>query len=105
MVEKLIEKLRDGNGTLAVLHEGNIHVYGDECGADALEWVAREQPERLFHAKVAARAVDFASANLLVESGVDEVFAKKITHDALRLLQDAGIVGDYHLVQEEVRLA
>lgn len=70
-----------------------------ERGVKDLYRLFKEEPSFLAGAFIADKVIGKGAAALLVLGGIGEVYADVISHDACRLLEDAGIPTRYaHLV-------
>lgn len=90
MMQDLINTLRDDQHTLVVLHDGRIRTF-DGQGVRRLYNIMNDEPELLYDAKVAAKAVGRSAASMMVEGGVVEVYAEYISQQAYDTLKEAGI--------------
>ena len=68
MMQELIDTLCDEQHTLVVLHEGRIRTF-DGQGVRHLYNMINEEPELLYDAKVAVKAVGRSAAAMMVEGG------------------------------------
>ena len=89
-MQELIDTLCDEQHTLVVLHEGRIRTF-DGQGVRHLYNMINEEPELLYDAKVAVKAVGRSAAAMMVEGGVIEVYAEYISQQAYDTLKEAGI--------------
>ncbi len=90
MMQDLIDTLRDGQRTLVVLHDGHICTF-DGQGVRRLYNIMNDEPELLYDAKVAAKAVGRSAASMMVDGGVVEVYAEYISQQAYDTLTEARI--------------
>ena len=90
MMQDLINTLRDDQHTLVVLHDGRIRTF-DGQGVRRLYNIMNDEPELLYDAKLAAKAVGRSAAAMMVEGGVVEVYAGCISQQAYDTLKEAGI--------------
>lgn len=90
MMQDLIDTLRDEQHTLVVLHDGRIRTF-DGQGVRRLYNIMNDEPELLYDAKVAAKAVGRSAASMMVEGGVAELYAEYISQQAYDTLTEAGI--------------
>ena len=90
MMQDLIDTLRDDQHPLVVLHDGRIRTF-DGQGVRRLYNIMNDEPELLYDAKVAAKAVGRSAASMMVDGGVVEVYAEYISQQAYDKLTEAGI--------------
>lgn len=90
MMQELIDTLHTEQCTLVVLHEGAVRTF-DGHGVRRLYNLMTNEPELLFEAKMAVKAVGRSAARMMVEGGVVEVYADYISDQAYDVLHDAGI--------------
>jgi hypothetical protein len=90
----LIDTLLSSGCSLVVERQGDVRTY-DKKGVRDLVWLLDHEPERLCGARVADKVVGKASAGLLVQGGVSEVYAHVLSRLAIPLLDCAGIVYTY----------
>ena len=90
MMQELIDTLHDEQHTLVVLHDGRISTF-DGQGLRRLYNIMNEEPELLYGAKIAAKAVGRSAAAMMVDGGVAEIFAEYISQQAYDSLTSAGI--------------
>ena len=94
MMQELIDTLHTEQCTLVILHEGNIRTFNGH-GVRRLYNLVSEEPELLYEAKIAIKAVGWSAAKMMVEGGVKEVWADYISQQACDALQSAGVVVKY----------
>ena len=94
MMDELKETLQTEDCALAVLHEGRISTFSGR-GVRTLYNLLDEQPELLYGAKIADKAVGRTAARAMVEGGVSEVFAEVISDSACDTLRDGGVEVSY----------
>lgn len=94
MMNDLIDTLNDGQYTLVILHDGHIRTFGGQ-GVRRLYDIMANEPELLYSAKLAAKAVGRSAAAKMVEGGVTEVWAEYISEQAADALESAGIKVSY----------
>ena len=94
MMQELIDTLHTEQCTLVILHEGQIRTF-DGHGVRRLYNIASDEPELLYEAKLAAKAVGRSAASMMVQGGVKEVWADYISQAAYDVLHEAGIVVKY----------
>lgn len=90
-MQDLIDTLHTEQCSLVVLHDGKISTFNGH-GVRRLYNILNEEPELLFEAKLAVKAVGRSSARMMVQGGVVEVWADVISEQAYDVLHDAGIV-------------
>ncbi len=90
MMQELIDTLHTDQHTLVVLHDSRISTF-DGQGVRRLYNIMNEEPELLYDAKVAAKAVGRSAAAMMVDGGVAEVYAEYISQQAYDALTSAGI--------------
>lgn len=90
MMQNLIDTLHAEQCPLVILHDGHIRTFGGH-GVRRLYNIITEEPELLYDAKLAAKAVGRSAAQMMVEGGVAEVWADYISQQACDLLQEAGV--------------
>ena len=94
-MKRLVEILHDEQGSLVVSSEsGEVTTYNKK-GVRDLVWLLDNEPQRLRGASVADKVVGKASAGLLVQGGVIEVYADVMSRLAIPLLDKAGIRYNY----------
>lgn len=94
MMKRLIEILTATGCSLVVENRGEVQTYGKK-GVRDLVWLLDNEPWRLRGARVADKVVGKASAGLLVQSDVREVYAQVMSRLATPLLDQAGIAYSY----------
>ena len=93
-MKRLVEILHDEQCSLVVSSEsGEVTTYNKK-GVRDLVWLLDNEPQRLRGASVADKVVGKASAGLLVQGGVTEVYADVMSRLAIPLLDKAGISGE-----------
>ncbi len=90
MMQELIDTLHNEQHTLVVLHDGHISTF-DGQGVRRLYNIMNEEPELLYNAKVAVKAVGRSAAAMMVDGGVAQVFAEYISQQAYDTLTSAGV--------------
>lgn len=90
MMQELIDTLHNEQHTLVVLHDGRVTTY-DGQGVRRLYNIMNEEPELLYDAKVAVKAVGRSAASMMTDGGVAQVFAEYISQQAYDTLTGAGI--------------
>ena len=93
-MHRLVDTLLACGCSLVVENQGEVRTY-DKKGVRDLVWLLDHEPERLCGARVADKVVGKASAGLLVQGGVSEVYAHVLSRLAIPLLDSAGIVCTY----------
>ena len=93
-MQELIDTLHTEQCTLVILHEGNIRTFNGH-GVRRLYNLVSEEPELLYEAKIAIKAVGWSAAKMMVEGGVKEIWADYISQQACAALQSAGVVVKY----------
>lgn len=94
MMDQLKETLHTEQCSLVVLHEGNISTFTGR-GVRMLYNILNDEPELLYGAKLADKAVGRTAAKAMVNGGVEEVWADVISDQAYNTLHDAGIKVSY----------
>ncbi|WP_091820738.1 DUF1893 domain-containing protein [Prevotella sp. kh1p2] len=94
MMNELIDTLHTEQCSLVVLHEGNINTFNGR-GVRTLYNILNDEPELLFGAKLADKAVGRTAAKAMAAGGVVEVYADVISDQAFDVLRDAGIKVNY----------
>ena len=89
-MQQLIDTLHNEQHTLVVLHDGRVTTY-DGQGVRRLYNIMNEEPELLYDAKVAVKAVGRSAASMMADGGVAQVFAEYISQQAYDTLTGAGI--------------
>ncbi len=89
-MQNLIDMLGAGQCSLVILHDGRVRSFGGH-GVSRLYNIMAEEPELLYDAKLAAKAVGGSAAQMMVEGGVAEVWADYISQQACDLLLEAGV--------------
>ena len=90
MMQQLIDTLHNEQHTLVVLHDGRVTTY-DGQGVRRLYNILNEEPDLLFDAKLAVKAVGRSAASMMADGGVAQVFAEYISQQAYDTLTGAGI--------------
>lgn len=93
-MQDLIDTLRNEQHTLVVLHDGNVKTF-DGQGIRHLYNIMSDEPELLYNAKVAVKAVGRSAAIMMDEGGVVEVFTEYISQQAYDTLTENGIKVSY----------
>lgn len=94
MMQELIDTLHNEQCSLVILHDGHIRTF-EGHGMRKLYNIASDEPELLYNAKLAAKAVGHSAASTMVDGGVAEVYADYISQQAYDALKEAGIVVNY----------
>lgn len=90
MMDQLIDTLNSEQCNLVVLHDGRVNIF-DGVGVRSLYHLQQDEPEMLYHSKLAAKAVGRTAAKVMAQCDVDEVYADVISDYAYDTLRDAGI--------------
>lgn len=90
MMQTLIDTLHNEQCSLVILHDGNIRTF-DGHGVRHLYDIIQNEPELLYEAKLAIKAVGRSAARMMVEGGVVEIYADYISQQAYDVLTEAGI--------------
>lgn len=93
-MQDLIDTLHTKQCSLVVLHDGHVRTF-DGHGIRRLYNIITEEPELLYNAKVAVKAVGRSAASMMVDGGVTEVWADYISEQACDVLGSAGIKVSY----------
>ena len=101
-MNELIDTLNIEQCNLVILHDGKIHTF-DGAGIRGLYNLQKEEPEMLYHSKLAAKAVGRTAAKVMVDCNVTEVYAYVISQQAYDRLTDAGIKVSYHDIVDHAR--
>ena len=94
MMDRLIDTLNSEQCNLVVLHDGKMNTF-DGVGVRTLYHLQQEEPELLYHSKLAAKAVGRTAAKMMTSCEVDEVYADVISDYAFDTLKDAGVRVSY----------
>lgn len=94
MMQELIDTLHIEQCSLVILHDGHIRTFTGH-GMRRLYNIVSEEPELLYDAKVAAKAVGRSAAAMMVDGGVVEVYADYISQQAYDALTSAGVKVTY----------
>lgn len=94
MMQELIDTLHTEQCSLVILHDGHIRTF-EGHGVRGLYNIMTKEPELLYDAKLAVKAVGRSAAAMMVEGGVAEVYADYISQQAYDALTEAGIVVNY----------
>lgn len=94
MMQKLIDALNIKQCPLVILHDGKIRTFKGH-GVRKLYNIVTDEPELLYDAKVAIKAVGRSAAQMMVEGGVVEVYAEYISQQAYDALTSAGVKVSY----------
>lgn len=101
-MKELISILHDEGLTLVVRsQDGCIHRYTQRGVIDLLALVS-EQPEMLYGACIADKAVGKAAAACMAVGGVRQVYADVMSEPALALLQAHGVMADYGTLVDHI---
>ena len=90
MMDQLIDTLNSEQCNLVVLHDGRVNTFNG-VGVRSLYHLQHDEPEMLYHSKLAAKAVGRTAAKVMAQCDVDEVYADVISDYAYDTLRDAGI--------------
>lgn len=90
MMQELIDTLHTEQCSLVILHDGHIRTF-DGHGVRRLYNIMTEEPELLYDAKLAVKAVGRSAATMMVDGGVVEVWADYISQQAYDTLTEAGV--------------
>ncbi len=90
MMQELINALHTEQCSLVILHDGQIRTF-DGHGVRRLYNIMNEEPELLYDAKLAVKAVGQSAAQMMVEGGVAEVWAEYVSQQAYDMLHEAGV--------------
>lgn len=93
-MQELIDTLHTEQCSLVVLHDGHIRTF-DGHGVRRLYNIMSEEPELLYDAKLAVKAVGRSAAAMMVDGGVAEVYADYMSQQAYDALTSAGIKASY----------
>ena len=94
-MQRLIDLLhKEGTSLVVKATTGEVTTYNKK-GVRDLVWLLDNEPERLRGASVADKVIGKASAGLIVQGGVAEVYAEVMSRLALPLLEEAGIAFSY----------
>ena len=94
MMDRLIDTLNSEQCNLVVLHDGKMNTF-EGVGVRTLYHLQQEEPELLYHSKLAAKAVGRTAAKMMTSCEVDEVYADVISDYAFDTLKDAGVSVSY----------
>lgn len=94
MMQELIDTLHTEQCPLVILHDGHIRTFGGH-GVRRLYNIMTDEPELLYDAKLAVKAVGRSAASMMVDGGVAEVWADYISQQAYDTLTEAGIKVGY----------
>lgn len=94
MMQELIDTLHTGQCSMVILHDGQISTF-DGHGVRRLYNIVSEEPELLYDAKIAVKAVGRSAAAMMVDGGVVEVYADYISQQAYDTLTEAAIKVSY----------
>ena len=78
MMDQLIDTLNSEQCNLVVLHDGRVNTF-DGVGVRSLYHLQHDEPEMLYHSKLAAKAVGRTAAKVMAQCDVDEVYADVIS--------------------------
>lgn len=99
-----LKEILDREGcSLVIRSQGKELCYWKRGVAD-LYYLLRNEPHVLQHAQLADKVVGKGAAALMVLGGVKEVYSHTISHPALQLLKDAGIIVTYSQCVEHIFL-
>ena len=94
MMQELIDTLHTEQCSLVILHDGHIRTF-DGHGVRRLYDIMNKEPELLYGAKLAVKAVGRSAAAMMVDGGVAEVYADYISQQAYDALTEAGVKVSY----------
>lgn len=94
MMHDLIDTLQTEQCSLVILHDGQVRTYSGH-GVRRLYDIMTQEPELLYCAKLAVKAVGQSAAATMVDGGVAEVWAEYISEQAADALESAGIKVSY----------
>lgn len=94
MMQELIDTLHLEQCSLVILHDGKIRTFNGH-GVRRLYNIVTDEPELLYEAKVAVKAIGRSAAQMMVEGGVVQVYAEYISQQAYDALTSAGIKVSY----------
>lgn len=94
MMQELIDTLQDKQYSLVVLHDGHIRTFRGQ-GMRHLYNIMSSEPELLYDAKIAVKALGRSAASMMVEGGVVEVYAEYISQQAYDALASVNIKVSY----------
>lgn len=100
-MQDLINLLHTTHCSLVVKSQGEVRTYCKK-GVRDLVWLLDNEPGRLVGARVADKVVGKASAGLLVQGCVSEVYAQVMSRLAVPLLQQAGITFSYTTLVDRI---
>lgn len=100
-MRRLIDTLLSSGCSLVVENKGEVRTYNKK-GVRDLIWLLDHEPERLRGARVADKVVGKASAALLVQGGVSEVYAHVMSTLAFSMLDQAGMAYRYHTLVDRI---
>lgn len=90
MMQELIDTLHNEQYSLVILHDGHIRTF-EGHGVRRLYNIMNNEPELLYGAKLAVKAVGRSAAQMMVEGGLVEVWADYISQQAYDMLNEAGV--------------
>lgn len=90
MMQELIDTLHTEQCSLVILHDGKVRTF-DGHGVRRLYNIMTDEPELLYDAKLAVKAVGRSAAQMMVEGGVVEVYADYMSQQAYDLLNEANV--------------
>ena len=94
MMQELIDTLHIEQCSLVILHDSKIRTFNGH-GIRGLYNIMSKEPELLYDAKLAVKAVGRSAAAMMVEGGVAEVYADYMSQQAYDALTSAGIKASY----------
>ena len=100
-MEKLIDILTSTGCSLVVESLGEVRTYNQK-GVRDLIWLLDNEPQRLRGARVADKVVGKASAGLMAQGGVSELYSQVISQLALPLLDEAKIAYSYGTLVDRI---
>ena len=101
MIEKLTEKLYEGNYSCVIENDGVVKTFIQRGIADLYD-IIQNEPQLLKGAILADKVIGKGAAALMVYGGVKEVFAGIISEPALALLNKAGVKTSYKLLVHHI---
>lgn len=94
MMQELIDTLHTEQCSLVILHDGKIRTFNGH-GVRRLYNIVTEEPELLYDAKLAVKAVGRSAAKMMVDGGAVEVYAEYMSQQAYDMLTEAGVKVSY----------
>lgn len=94
MMHDLIDTLHTEQCSLVILHDGQVRTFCGH-GVRRLYDIMAQEPELLYCAKLAVKAVGRSAAATMADGGVAEVWADYISQQAADALESAGVKVSY----------